>query len=365
MDTQTLVLNAVLVAAALSFWALKRRSRFAMPTQSSDAPKAKQAKPMSSSSADQPVSDDTQLGAPPDASSGGPSRSAVGTGLFEGVRTWGYQLQKVSAKAVAASPFDLMVIDYSKDGSDEQAFTPGDIARMKVKPDGSRRQIIAYMSIGEAESYRYYWNPAWTDTKPSWLLDENPDWKENFSVCYWDPGWQATFCGNPAAYLDKVIAAGFDGVYLDKCDVFEDLHDRNPKVAKTRPDMEGDMVNFVTRLSQYAKSQNPNFAIIMQNAEILLEHEPLREAIDGVAKEALLYGIPGPEMPNPKDEIMFARRALELALGAGRTVFVVEYLNDEDKIRDAVCTVDDLGFIGTVSAKSRKLDHLNPEPLLA
>jgi cysteinyl-tRNA synthetase, unknown class len=358
MDWQNVAWNSALVVAALGLWAYKNQSRFF-------SARTKQVKPMSPPPAEQPTADDTDLQAGAEAPSGGPSRSAVGTGLFEGIRTWGYQLQKVSVKAVAASPFDMMVIDYSKDGSDEQAFTPGDIARMKVKSDGSRRHIISYMSIGEAESYRYYWNSDWTDQKPSWLLDENPDWKENYSVCYWDPGWQATFCGNPSAYLDKIIDAGFDGVYLDKCDVFEDLHDRNPKVAKTRPNMEGDMVTFVARLSQYAKSRNPNFAIIMQNAEILLEHEPLREAIDGVAKEALLYGIPGPEKPNPKDEIVFARRALELALGAGRTVFVVEYLNDEDKIRDAICTIDDLGFVATISAKTRKLDHLNPEPLIA
>ncbi len=289
-------------------------------------------------------------------------RTAAGTGLFEGVRTWGYQLQHVSAKAVAASPFDLFVIDYSKDGSDEKAFTPGDIARMKVKPDGSRRQVIAYMSIGEAESYRYYWNPEWSDKKPSWLLDENPDWKENFSVCYWDPAWQNQFCGAPTAYLDKIIAAGFDGVYLDKCDVFEDLQDRNKKVAKSRPDLEGDMINFVARLSQYAKARKPAFAVIMQNAEILLEQEHLREAIDGVAKEALLYGLPGPEQPNPKDEVTFSHRALDLAIDAGRTVFVVEYLDDAAKVIDATVTLDGWGYLSTISPKARDLAAANVDP---
>lgn len=297
-----------------------------------------------------------------EASGGGITRSAAGTGSFEGVQTWGYQLQKVNMKDVAASAFDLMVIDYSKDGSDEQAFTPGDIARMKVKPDGSRRHVLAYMSIGEAESYRYYWDPAWSAQKPSWLLDENPDWKENFSVCYWDSGWQGQFCGNPTAYLDKIMAAGFDGVYLDKCDVFEDLQARNTKVAQSRSDLEGDMVNFILRLSQYAKARKPAFTIVMQNAEVLLEHEHLREAIDGVAKEALLFGLSGPEKPNPKDEITFARRALDLARSAGRTVFVVEYLNDAGKIHTATQTLDGYGFISTVSPKTRKLNHLNNDP---
>lgn len=289
-------------------------------------------------------------------------RRAVGTGAFEGVRSWGYQLQKVNIAEVAASVFDVMVVDYSRDGSDEQAFTRDDVARMQTKADGSRRLVLAYMSIGEAESYRYYWDPAWSAQKPPWLLDENPDWKENYSVCFWEPGWQAAFYGKPTSYLDKVLAAGFDGVYLDKCDVFEDLQARNKKIAASRPDLEGDMVNFISRLSHYAKARVPTFAIVMQNAEVLLEHEHLRQAIDGVAKECLLYGLTSAERLNPKDEITFSRRALDLAKSAGRTVFAVEYLGDAAKIRSAMETLDGYGYIATVSPKNKQLNRLNSDP---
>lgn len=299
---------------------------------------------------------------PAPAASPAVQRRASGTGLLDGIKTWGYQLQKVNAKAVAASPFDLMVIDYSKDGSDDQAFTPGDVQKMRVKPDGGRRFLLAYMSIGEAESYRYYWDASWATAKPGWLLGENPDWKENFTVCYWDPEWQQTFCGSPAAYLDKIIAAGFDGVYLDKCDVFEDLKTRAPDVARTRPDLEGDMVAFVSRLSQYAKAKNPNFVVVMQNAELLLEQDTLLDVLDGVAKESLLFGEPGPEKPNDKDEISTARELLDIAKNVGRTVFVVEYLNDPAKISEAVTTLDAAGYIVTISNKNRLLNQISPDP---
>jgi cysteinyl-tRNA synthetase, unknown class len=301
----------------------------------------------------------------PEANPTGRQRSAVGKGLFANVRSWGYQLQKVKINDVANSPFDMMVVDYSKDGSHEAAFTPEEIARMRAKPDGSTRLVISYMSIGEAEDYRYYWNPEWAKTKPDWLLDENPEWKGNYPVCFWDTEWQGVFYGNPDAYMDRIIDAGFDGVYLDKCDVFEDLKDRNRKVAATRRDLEGDMISFISRLYYYAKARNPNFAVIMQNAEILLEQESLREVIDGVAKESLLYGLPGPEKPNPKDEVVFAKQALDLALNADRTVFVVEYLNADDKVRSALQTVDGYGYIGTVSPKNRDLAALNTNPNLA
>jgi len=193
-------------------------------------------------------------------------------------------------------------------------------------------------------------------------LGENPDWKENFTVCYWDPGWQQTFCGSPTAYLDKIIAAGFDGVYLDKCDVFEDLQARNQDVAGTRPDLQGDMIAFIGRLSKYAKAKNPAFVVIMQNAELLLEQEPLLDVIDGVAKESLLYGEPGPEMPNDADEIKTASELLDIAKNVGRTVFVVEYLNDPAKIRAATSAIDAAGYISTISNKNRLLNQLNPDP---
>ena len=335
------------------------------PPDQDDAAMSKPRKQKSKATATAPAEVDASVATAdpvPESSTEAVARSAVGTGVFEDVKTWGYQLQKVSMKDVAASAFDVMVIDYSKDGSDEQAFTPGDVARMKVKPDGSRRLVLSYMSIGEAESYRYYWDPAWGQQKPSWLLDENPDWKENFSVCYWEPGWQGTFCGSPTSYLDKIIAAGFDGVYLDKCDVFEDLQARNKKVAQSRTDLEGDMVNFISKLSHYAKTRKPGFAIVMQNAEVLLEHEALREVIDAVAKESLLYGMSAAERLNPKDEITFSRRALDLARSAGRTVFVVEYLSDAAKIRSATETLDGYGFISTVAGKNKQLNKLNPDP---
>lgn len=290
------------------------------------------------------------------------ARPAGPGGLLAGVRSWGYQLQKVKVTEVAASPFDLMVIDYSADGSAERAYKPRDLAQMQAKADGGRRLVLAYMSIGEAESYRYYWDPAWKNTPPAWIVAENPDWKENFAVRFWDPAWQNLFFGNTEAYVDRIIDAGFDGVYLDKCDVFEDMNQHYRAVAAERRDLEGDMVDFVARLSAHAKSRNPKFVIVMQNAEVLLEREELRLAIDGVAKEELLFGYSSPEKANPVDEVAFSKQALDLARKAGRAVFVVEYLSDRTKMRTALETLEGYGYVGTVSPKNRALDKLNPDP---
>jgi uncharacterized protein (TIGR01370 family) len=46
------------------------------------------------------------------------------------VRSWGYQLGDIDPEEIAGSGFDLVVIDYSRDGSDEQAFTAADVAAL-------------------------------------------------------------------------------------------------------------------------------------------------------------------------------------------------------------------------------------------
>jgi cysteinyl-tRNA synthetase, unknown class len=282
-----------------------------------------------------------------------PNRPAIAN-----ISSWGYQLQKLDVEYAAASPFDLLVIDYSHDGSQERVITPAEMARLKTKPDGSRRLVISYVSIGEAEDYRFYWDDAWKGRQPKWLLEENKEWKGNYPVCFWEPGWQSVVCGSPGAYLDRIQALGFDGVYLDKCDVFEDLKEKLPKVAATRPDLEGDMVKFIAATSRYLKSQDPNFLVVMQNAETLLEHDALMRAIDGVAKESLLYGIGGPEKQNPADEIEFSSALLQKAKAAGKAVMVVEYLNSAPKIEHARAALRESGCILYIAPKDRNLKKL-------
>jgi len=293
------------------------------------------------------------------------ARTASGRPRLGDVRSWGYQLQNLDVARAAASPFDLLVVDYTKDGSEETRLTPAEVERLKRKPDGGRRLVLAYVSIGEAESYRPYWDKSWKRNKPDWLLKENPDWPENYSVCFWDPGWQQLMCGSPDAYLDRVQAQGFDGVYLDKCDVFEDLQAHEKKVAATRPAIERDMVTFVKTISSHLKARDPEFLVVMQNAEALLSHPDLVEAIDGVGKEELVYGIDASEKKNGDDEVAWSKACLDRARRAGKAVLVVEYLNARDKIAKAAEVVEGFGYVLYIAPKDRELKRLNYDVLEA
>ncbi len=90
------------------------------------------------------------------------------------------------------------------------------IARLKTKPQGGRRLVLCYVSIGEAEDHRSYWKKL-----PKTLLGpENPDWKGNFAVRYWEPAWRSIIVGDRDSSLARVLEAGFDGIHLDKIDEY-------------------------------------------------------------------------------------------------------------------------------------------------
>lgn len=120
--------------------------------------------------------------------------------------------------AVKGTDFDILILDLFCEGTE---LTAGEVASLKKKEGGGERLVICYMSIGEAEDYRYYWRSEWNKGPPRWLDEENPDWDGNYKVHYWDTEWQSILYGNENAYLDRIIMAGFDGVYLDIIDAFE------------------------------------------------------------------------------------------------------------------------------------------------
>lgn len=120
--------------------------------------------------------------------------------------------------AVSQTDYDIIIMDCF---FNNQEFTASEINSLKTKKNSGIRIVISYMSIGEVEDYRYYWQESWINSPPSWLEDENPDWEGNYKVRYWDKDWQSIIYGNDNSYLKKIINAGFDGVYLDIIDAFE------------------------------------------------------------------------------------------------------------------------------------------------
>ena len=218
----------------------------------------------------------------------------------------------------------LVVIDYSFDGSKEGMWRPSEIAAMK-KSDGNRR-IVAYLSIGEAEDYRPYWKKEWEgDGRPGFLVEENKEWKGNFRVRYWRKDWQAIVF----SYLETIVNQGFDGVYLDIVDgyeFFEKGKDNcvNPETKRT---YRQDMKLFVTEIVQYAKRRSARFIVIQQNAQALFEDSDYMTRLDGIGAEDVFTN---GKRQQKKREINETIGYLKKAQAKGLIVVLVDYPKDAE-----------------------------------
>jgi cysteinyl-tRNA synthetase len=186
---------------------------------------------------------------------------------------------------LAACGRDWIVLDASFSG--DEPWTAADLSAIRAGRAG--RKVIAYISIGEAEDYRAYWQLSWKTNPPAFLLGENPEWKGNYRVKYWQAGWQKIILAD----VDKIMAAGFDGVYLDIVDGFETfeqdgdnfIDDRvNPE---TKQSYRRDMVDWVKAVASRARKTNPAVLVIPQNGTQLLAHADFLGAIDAVGVEDL------------------------------------------------------------------------------
>lgn len=303
------------------------------------------------------------------------------------VRHWGYRLQS-SIDDLAVAPHDLIVMDYSRDGSGEKKFTPAEIARVKKRP-GTNSVVVSYMCIGEASDFRDHWDKSWTkkpkkknappasgeltENAPSWLGAWNEDWPQSRKVRFWDPEWQAIiFNDEGTGWLDQIIAQGFDGVYLDIVDGYHhwgsEVHEENliePMEGDPENEKEsaGRMIDFVVALAAHTRKKKPDFLIIPQNAAPILDaledEDPARKkaylkTISAIACESLFFA--GPEDENNEhSENDYAIECLE-QFGA-TPALCVDYLDDPDKIEEFYKLAVGKGFL-PYAAPKRDLDEM-------
>lgn len=272
------------------------------------------------------------------------------------VESWGYQLQDPDPAKLATSPFRLLVIDYSRDGTDDGVLTRGQITALRNSLPGGRR-LVAYLSIGEAEDYRYYWKPEWKTRPPPWLDAENPGWAGNYKVKYWHPGWQAILFGSRGAYLDKILDAGFDGIYLDIIDAYEYYEERGVSDARQR------MKQLVADLAAYGRSRSgdADFGVFPQNGDPLLVDPEYVATISGIGREETYFGHHGEdEAPTPGPEMRAIEENLSRARGAGKLVLTIDYTTNASRMRKAHQRANNRGFVEYCGV--RALDRLVPQP---
>jgi cysteinyl-tRNA synthetase len=291
---------------------------------------------------------------------------------------WLYQLQNPAPARIAVSGFTAAVIDYSRDGADAQRLRPSDLRLMHR----AGMRVLAYLSIGEAESYRFYWQSAWlSGAAPAWLGRVDPDWSGNYKVRFWDVSWRNDVL---RPYLDRILRQGFDGVYLDIIDAFTYWADPASYGPGGETFQAGDprgneaesarrMIQLVAWIADYGRRHSTagrRFLVFPQNGEDILRYDRqgrYLRAISGIGVEDLFYD---ETRPQPADETAYRMSFLRRIRARGKTVFCVDYVDtgsrgdpaNAARIADFVTRCEAEGFDFYAARRDRELDRINAIP---
>lgn len=258
-------------------------------------------------------------------------------------KNWMVQLQHVNQEEIRALDPDLLVVDYADDGGEAAEWKGEKLRSLMEREGGGERLVIAYLSIGEAENYRFYWRDWFEPGNPEWLDKENPDWAGNFKVKFWRSGWREIIFGSKGSYLDRIIENGFDGVYLDMVDAYDYWIIKGDKNARE------EMKEFVKEISAYAKEKKSGFIVIPQNALMLLLEPDYVAAADGVGAEDVYYykGKPRTDC-YPYEGVNYLR----VAKKAGLAVLLIEYLESDCAVSEFFSAASNEGFIPYSATKN-------------
>lgn len=286
----------------------------------------------------------------------------VRTAPLDGVARWAVQLEGLEREGavdlLARARCDMVVIDPTNTVLGSEDFeTKSVVARLR------RSKIcIAYLNVGQAEDYRTWWRPYWVAPtteepgRPPYLLTVDPDgWPGNYPVAYWDFRWRTVLMGSPDAPLDRILADGFDGAYLDWVAGFAEPAVR-AAAKRAGVDPAQAMVDLVRDLRRYARRRNPEFVVIAQNAAELPQ---LAGVVDGVSQEHVSFtGEANVAWDDPAsgDRVAYGDGERAALIGKlktfrdrGARVFTVDYAADPDHAARARALARKHGFVPFVS----------------
>lgn len=230
--------------------------------------------------------------------------------------TFAVVLQNIKIDRLVTMRKDFLIIDYSFDGSKEAEIPYADILKLKE----SGKKVFAYLCVGEAEDYRFYWKESYTNHLPEWIMRENPDWKGNFLIKYWEQTWKDILL----LYMDRIQAAGFDGLFLDKVDAFYDFKEEElPEINKKE-----EMKKLLLFLIEKNQREGKNFQFIFNGGEeILVEDQEIRDVGLGILVESLYTN--GNNQERAPEEIEPREKDLKILDREGKKVFILEYATDK------------------------------------
>jgi cysteinyl-tRNA synthetase, unknown class len=196
-------------------------------------------------------------------------------------------LEAEIVEQIVNSTYDMVVLDFITSEENNTDYPLEEVIQ-QLHDAPHPKLVIAYIDIGQAESYRTYWQEDWGIGDPEWIVSGDPDgWDENFPVAYWYDEWRNIWLGEEA-YLQTMLDLGFDGVYLDWIEAYSD--ESVITIAKyDGVDPIQEMIWWVGDIADFTREQYPDFIVIAQNAAELAEYEEYVEVIDAIAQEQVWF----------------------------------------------------------------------------
>ncbi len=294
---------------------------------------------------------------------------------IDSVRFFAYQIQMLdepgAIDSIVESRYDMVILEPTRTERGMEDFDArGMVATIESSPGSylENKITLAYIDIGEAEDWRYYWEPWWvppTETEPGipdFMVTADPDgWEGNYPVAYWDIRWQNIMVNDDSSMLRRIIADGFDGIYID----WVEAYDETSVLARADSlgiDAESEMINFIRSIRDTAQLLDPDFILVAQNGADLKDgHPEYFDIIDGIAQEDLSFygeadvdwGDPlGGDIPQDSEYQTYLLGLLDDYLAHDIPVFTVDYCLIPANIDSAYNFAISHGYIPFVSQTS-------------
>lgn len=263
------------------------------------------------------------------------------------VNDWFYQLQVSDYEPLANSEYDLLVVDGDPPFHD---LNRNLVERLKC--EGEEKFLVSYLSVGQAENYRHYWQEDWDVGNPAWIAYADEYWIGDYFVRYWDPAWQQILLERVDAMVDR----GFDGLYLDVIDAYEFFEPERPEARE-------DMRKLIATIAERARlrANNPGFGIFVQNAEELVElvGPTWIEPLTGLGKEEPFYWAMDDAVD--ADQRYWNDHYLSQWIAAGKLVLNVDYVTKPEFIEEVYTQSRQRGYV-PLTLRQTDLDTFETVP---
>ena len=333
-----------------------------------------------------------------------PRQTSLGKELpqLKTVTHWFYHLgfepdENIIAQ-IERSTYDMVVMEPIITEANNRDFPIAEVVS-RFHNSSHPKLVIAYIDIGQAEEFRTYWQNGWDVGNPEWIVGKDPDGWDTYTVAYWYDEWHHIWLGEDG-YLQAILDAGFDGIYLDWVEAYSD-EKVIAMAEKQGLDPREEIIWWVNDLAEFCRDQKPDCIVIGQNAAELaadddeyLGDEYLR-IVDAIAQEQTWFdgaanNDPPGDCPLPRTDDDIETEAyveslsekcrqmhdkfpdstlhvsseeyihyLTLARDKGTMIFTIDYALNQQNVEFVYKTSRKLGFVPFVSERHLSI-YLDP-----